>query len=97
MQVEISPAAEADLDGIWFHGSDKWGVAQANRYQNKLLDMTLFLAEYPELGKDRSEIGVGYKSYAVGAHILFFREDGEELRVIRVLHQRMDFVRHLVN
>ena len=45
--------------------------------------MTLFLAEHPELGKDRSEIQVGYKSYAVGANILSFREDGEELRVIR--------------
>lgn len=97
MQLELSPAAEADLDSIWFYGAGQWNVDQADRYQSKLLEMMLFLAEHPELTKDRAEIQVGYKSYAIGAHIVFFSEREDMLRVIRVLHQRMDFVRHLVN
>lgn len=97
MRIEISPAATVDLDEIWFYGVDQWNVKQATRYQNKLLDMVQFLADHPELGKDRSEIKSGYKSYAAGSHILFFWESDGILRVIRVLHQRMDYMRHLVN
>lgn len=97
MRVEISPAAAVDLDEIWFYGAEQWSFKQANRYQNNLLDMAQFLAEHPELGKDRSEIKSGYKSYTVGSHILFFWENDDILRVIRVLHKRMDYMRHLVN
>jgi len=95
MRVELSPSAEVDLDEIWFYGVEQWDVAQADGYQEKLLDMATFLAEHPELGKDRPEIKPGYKSYAVGSHIIFFWVIDDVLRVIRILHQRMDYVRHL--
>jgi len=36
-----------------------------------------------------------YWKYAVGAHVLFFRRTTDGIEVVRVLHQRMDFERHL--
>ena len=97
MQIELSPAAATDLDNIWFYGAEQWSVKQANQYQDKLLDMMQFLANHPELGKDRSDIKSGYRSYIVGSHIVFFWEIDDMLWVIRVLHQRMDYMRHLAN
>ena len=97
MQLELSPEATVDLDKIWFYGAEQWNVKQANLYQNKLLDMVQYLADHSELGKDRSEIKPGYRSYAVGSHIIFFGVTDDVLRVIRILHQRMDYMRHLVN
>ena len=97
MHVEISPAAADDLDDIWLYGAGEWGIKQANQYQAQLLDRVSFLAEHPALGKDRDEIKLGYKSYAEGAHLVFFQLDHSVLRVLRVLHQRMDVIRHLIN
>lgn len=53
--------------------------------------MVVFLAEHPELGKDRSAVKVDYKSYAIGSHVVFFRKTNTSIRVLRILHQRMDF------
>lgn len=93
----LSPAAAADLDNIWFYGADNWGYKQADSYQSQIIDMIVFLAEHPEMGKDRSTVKTGYKSYAIGSHVVFFRKTNTSIRVLRILHQRMDFVRHLVN
>lgn len=97
MQAELSPDATVDLDEIWFYGAEQWNVRQATLYQNKLLDMVQLLAEHSELGKDRSEIKHGYRSYTVGSHVIFFVLTDDVLRVLRVLHQRMDYMKHLVN
>lgn len=97
MLLDISPAAETDIDNIWFFGAKHWNVDQADHYQSQLLDMMSFLCDHPSLAKDRDEIKLGYKSYAIGSHIIFFVITEDTLRVIRVLHQRMDFIRHFNN
>ncbi|RQT38490.1 type II toxin-antitoxin system RelE/ParE family toxin [Burkholderia contaminans] len=37
----------------------------------------------------------GYFRYAVGSHVVFYRETEYTIDVIRVLHQRMDIEQHL--
>ena len=36
------------------------------------------------------EIGAGYLKYAVGSHVIFYRQTDAGIDVIRILHQRMD-------
>ncbi|WP_230469130.1 MULTISPECIES: type II toxin-antitoxin system RelE/ParE family toxin [Burkholderia] len=36
----------------------------------------------------------GYVRYAVGAHVVFYRETNDTIDMLRVLHQRMDIERH---
>jgi plasmid stabilization system protein ParE len=33
--------------------------------------------------------------YAVGSHLVFYRETGHDIVIVRILHQRMDVERHL--
>jgi toxin ParE1/3/4 len=33
--------------------------------------------------------------FSVGSHVLFFRASESRIVIVRVLHQRMDFERHL--
>jgi len=93
----LSDAAADDLDGIWLYGLGRWGLKQADCYHKKILDMLDFLCENPELGKDRGELGSSYQSYLVGSHVVFFRQYEATIKVVRVLHQRMDSIRHLPN
>ena len=41
------------------------------------------------------DIRSGYRKTACGSHMIYFRQDGDDIEVIRILHQSMDVGRHL--
>jgi toxin ParE1/3/4 len=41
------------------------------------------------------EIRPGYWKHPVGSHVIFFRRHPRGIDVVRILHSRMDFERHL--
>lgn len=53
------------------------------------------VASSPDRGRARDEIREGYRSYAVGSHVVFYVARSSRIDVIRILHQRMDVGRHL--
>jgi toxin ParE1/3/4 len=52
------------------------------------------LAEAPHKGQDCSYIRAGYRRHRVEQHIIYFRTAAHAIAVIRILHQRMDALRH---
>ncbi|WP_345770894.1 type II toxin-antitoxin system RelE/ParE family toxin [Brucella intermedia] len=42
-----------------------------------------------------TDIRPGYLKYAVGSHVIYFREHVNTLLVVRILHGRMDVGRHM--
>ncbi|MBX3486250.1 type II toxin-antitoxin system RelE/ParE family toxin [Phenylobacterium sp.] len=91
----LSPAAQADIDTIWDVGEAKWGLEQAERYARQILRAIETVSADPRRGRRCDDIRAGYFKFAVGAHMLFYRPVGDMLDIVRVLHQRMDFPRHL--
>jgi toxin ParE1/3/4 len=51
--------------------------------------------EKPRPGKSASNIRSGYFILGCGSHNIFFREEKSRIVVVRILHNRMDFKRHL--
>jgi toxin ParE1/3/4 len=96
MSVRLSPRARADLSRIWDDSAERWGADQADRYIRLLAGGFDRLAEDPARGLRADEIRKGYFRLSVGSHVLFYRlgTDGG-IEVIRILHRRMDFKRHL--
>ena len=89
--------AAADLNDIWEYTYDTWSAEQANTYYNNLLADCSKVADKPEnLGRHYDDVRPAVKGYPSGKHIIFFRklQDGR-VRIIRILHERMDFKRHL--
>jgi toxin ParE1/3/4 len=43
------------------------------------------------IGVARDDLRLGYRSIGVNSHRLFYRLDGDDIELIRVLHMRMDF------
>jgi toxin ParE1/3/4 len=94
--LRLTPAARNDLSEIWDWTARRWDDAQANIYVGELHAGMLRIAEDPRRGRDRTEMAEGYRSYAVGKHVLWFTvPSAETVDVIRVLHQRMDPSRNL--
>ena len=91
----LSPQAQADIDAIWDYTADRWSEAQADRYVNDLRDAIETIVRDPRRGKPCDHLRRGYRKYSVGAHVLFFRVVANVIEVVRVLHQSMDFERHL--
>jgi toxin ParE1/3/4 len=95
MRYVFSPRALADLEEIWEYTQNRWDADQAERYSLILRQGIEQLASDPRRGRPCDHIRPGYRRYAVGSHVVFFRVVEERMHIVRVLHQSMDFERHL--
>ena len=89
--------AASDLNDIWEYTFKTWSREQANLYYNTLLSDCGKIAQKPDsLGRNFDHVKTTLKGYQSGRHIIFFRKlkDGRT-RIVRILHERMDFQRHL--
>jgi toxin ParE1/3/4 len=93
--VRLTPRAQIDIQEIWDYTRDRWGVAQAERYVGLIRDIAVQTAEDPRRGKPCDDIRPGYFKITAGSHVLFYRLEGDDFDVVRILHGRMDFNRHL--
>lgn len=91
----LTPAAQRDLSAIWDFSAERWDLGQAEIYLTEIRDAIERVAAQPDRGRRCDEVRDGYRRYAVGSHLIFYREREAGVDVIRVLHQRMDPTRHL--
>lgn len=93
--ARFSPAAEADVAGIWDFTVERWGSDQAVRYIRDIEATSAGLANGRVHSRSAEDIREGYKKAACGAHMIYFLEDADGIAIIRILHQSMDADRHL--
>jgi toxin ParE1/3/4 len=91
----LSPRAQGDLEEIWTYTVDRWGSEQAEIYLRQLKSAIEAVAADPRLGRSCDHIRAGYHKYPAASHLLFYRLTAAGIDVIRILHRRMDFARHL--
>jgi toxin ParE1/3/4 len=53
------------------------------------------LSNEPNIGLSCDEIRIGYYRYTIEKHIIFYKKYSYGIRIIRVLRQRMDWLKHL--
>jgi len=94
-RVVLSPKAKADLSGIWDYTLEEWGVEQAEKYVRELWVEIQKQAADHTTSIDISDVRTGYRKVRFGSHVIFFKLINDGIDVIRILHQRMDFDRHL--
>lgn len=94
-EYRLTPAAEHDLESIWFYTRQQWGIAQANRYIEILIEIFNELANSPAMASRCDHIRAGYRRYCVERHIIYFRTADYGIVIIRILHDRMDASRHV--
>ncbi|WP_168427330.1 type II toxin-antitoxin system RelE/ParE family toxin [Candidatus Colwellia aromaticivorans] len=90
----LSPLAEEDLFKIISTTIESWGSAQAKVYSQTIDSALLKLAQYPDFGRERSDVYNGARSFPVEKHIVFYQVSDNGIDVARILHQRMDLSKH---
>jgi len=94
--LALSPAAEADIDQIWDYTASTWGVDQADDYTDKIRTACVRLASGVLRGRP-VDVHPGYFKQSVGSHVIYFRDKKGRIEVIRILHQKQDVSRNLLN
>lgn len=95
MRLDLSSAAQADLDEVLAYSVDRWGLSRGFAYVEDIRKGADRLAARTSTGTRADDLGPGLRRYLVGRHVIVFQADGEALRVLRILHQRQDAARHL--
>jgi toxin ParE1/3/4 len=94
-EYRLSPKAQADLDGIFDYSLSKWGLEQALRYSELIEAACTALAKSPLHAQSCSHVRPGYRRRIVEQHMIYFRQAPYGIAVIRILHHKMDALRHL--
>ena len=90
----VSPLAEIDLEEIWFYTLQTWSLDQADSYLRDLVATFEGLASGTKRGRE-VDVRSDYLKCPAGSHMIYFRDEGDQIAVIRVLHQRQDVSLHL--
>ena len=91
----LSPRAKGDIEEIWDYTAAHWDVRQAEAYIRQIQTAIELIAAEPGLGRSCEEIRADYRKHPVGSHVVFYRPARRKIEIVRVLHRRMDFDRHL--
>lgn len=96
LEIRFTPAARADLVGIWHWNAAEYGESRADRYVEFLLNTIERLGAEPLMGAEVSEYP-GLRRFlakrrAKGhGHIVFYRIVEERLEVIHLFHTAQDW------
>ena len=95
MRFRLSKLAYSDLDSIYAYTLAKWGREQADRYLGTLWDTFDKITAEPERHKVRDQLYPGSRICFAGRHAIIYRIRESRVEIARVLHDAMDFRRHL--
>ena len=92
----LSERSKKDLVEIGDYTKRTWSEEQSIRYLRLLFSQFRLLATRPSLGRSYDQIHPGLWGCHCGKHIIFYRILADDrVRIIRVLHEKMDYPQHL--
>jgi toxin ParE1/3/4 len=94
-RLVLTELARADLASIRRYSTRTWGRDQTSKYIDALRDTMKGLVRSTVLTRERDDLRPGILMATSGRHIIFFEADDVRVLVVRVLHDRMDYRRHL--
>ena len=92
---ERSGRADRDLTEIYRYSFEEFGEAKADAYLLALDDCLTRLASSPEIGRSAHRLRPGDFRFEQASHVVFYVKAENGIRIVRILHARMDPDRHL--
>ncbi|HEY2620408.1 MAG TPA: type II toxin-antitoxin system RelE/ParE family toxin [Acetobacteraceae bacterium] len=91
MAHRLAASARADLDAIWeFLARESHSEAVADQQIDAITERFLLLANHPQLGRVRDDLGSGRRTFPVGRYVIVSRIVSGDVRILRVVHGRRD-------
>ena len=95
-KIHYSPESRRDLDDIWdYIVSDLQNRSAAERVIDHIMDAVDPLKNFAEMGTPLSsiaDIGTDYRFLVSGNYMVFYRVQGNDVYIDRVLYGRSDYM-----
>lgn len=95
MPYRTTRRADQDIIDLYVHGAREFGVSQAERYHRGLIETFEVLSANPRLARERTEFMPAVRIHPHEAHLVIYRIERDGLLIIRVLHGRSSWERHV--
>ena len=92
--VVLSPKARQDFVDILRYTLANWGREQLAIYRDRIDSAIQRIYKNPQIGALRNDLNQPYRTLAVGVHVIVYRQQSNRIRIVRILHQRMDPANH---
>lgn len=90
--LNLSLKAREDLRIMYWQGLEMFGQIQADRYIDGLLGTLDLIADFPGMGRRRSELGPSGRAHTYKSHVILYRiEASGDVRVQRIRHGLEDW------
>ena len=89
----VAATARQDVRGILLYILQQWGATQRTRYKSEIDAAFSLIIDHPFIGTSRNELGAEMRSRLIGQqgqHIIYYRVEPAVVRVLRVMHVKMD-------
>jgi plasmid stabilization system protein ParE len=93
-KLEFTAEAEADFRSLLEYTSSTWGVDQRDFYADRIMSAIRELLSHPQRGSVRDDDSPGLRNRHVGQHVVFYRAYERSIRVVRILHTKIDPAAH---
>lgn len=93
----VHQKADEDLETIFGYSLEKFGIARAARYIKDIEIMFEQLARNPQKGNTFDIQLPNCLHIRVESHFIYYAECQDGIEIFRVLHQRMEPSKHLID
>ena len=98
LKPEVTARAMKDLEDILIYSHQNWGEKKADSYVGNILTkINNDLMNNQELGSSCHDIRYDYKKIAVDLHVIFYKIRAKRIYIVRVLHNKRDYKKALLN
>jgi len=94
-RLVLTEIARADLASIRRYSTRTWGWDQTAKYMDTIRDTMKGLVRGTVFTRARDDLRPAIQMASSGRHRIFFEANESRILVVRVLHDSMDYRRHL--
>ena len=94
-EFRLSKSADTDLGDIANYTIGRFGIEQARRYRDGLVNCLSQIAETPLIGRSADDLNPGLRRFEHQSHVVFYQLELNGVFIVRILHQRMDAPTHV--
>ena len=91
-RYKISQLAEQDLEDIWVYLAQNNQIVADKQIAN-ILNRLPMLAQFPDMGQLRDDLGERLRSFPVKPYIIFYIKFDDGIEIVRILHSSRDIDR----
>ena len=93
----LTNKAVDDLTKIWNYTYEEWSEQQADKYYQSLISHCEEISKNQKIGKNYTGITSSLFGLRATKHIIFYRVlSSSEVEITRILHERMDLKRRIM-